>query len=187
MIPRIVGADPSEFILPPRGLSSPLVDSALGTARSDGVGPRNVEWRGTWESGSAILTSPSEVVSVPAPEAVRIAFDFDLAMSPVLAYEVGGVTHLRWFSGTVGDFVVTEFPGMRDCCVMLDDSRPISATLSDVVLSGVEGGDLVTYVQRERYAVRHVLASGLTSAHRVLGAGFTRGNRLQWQITPPLN
>lgn len=191
MIPAPVsGVGPSDYVLPSRRFTAPLVDYAMGSSAVGLSAKRDILWTSRYD-GANIQAAPAAgppITLLTVPNVTRVAFDFDQLMRPVVGYQTGGSSaYLWWYDSAVGDMVTVEYANYKDICVNLDVWETESQSLSDIIVSAIKGSSqVVCRVQRERMLTEHVLLSGLVADSKLLNVGMANNRRLQWKVVPKL-
>lgn len=130
-----------------------------------------------------MLSAPNtpEFTLLELPGLTEISISFDQSMRPVLTFVQAGVAKLRWFDSLAGGQVITDLgAGVVTPRVSYDDKRFIATNgyqTSDVILAYVRDGNLYTRIQRERFTVEHLLATGVKPLVKI---GMSRALRLQF-------
>lgn len=111
----------------------------------------------------------------------EISLAFDQNMRPVLAFVQAGAAYLRWYDTSVSAQVITPLgEGVQNPRVTMDDKRYTQVHSSDVILAYIRDGGLYTRMQRDRYIIEYLQASGLS--HSLIKIGMNAGNRLQFLL-----
>lgn len=130
-----------------------------------------------------MLSAPNtpEFVLLELPGLTEISVSFDQNMRPVIVFVQGGVAKLRWFDPVAGEQTITEIgSGVVTPRVSYDDKRFLATSgyqVSDVILAYVRDGNLYTRIQRERFTIEHMLATGVKPLVKI---GMSRALRLQF-------
>lgn len=176
----------ADFLEPKDRAYDPLVSPEYGGPALNTPAPSRLVqiWNAFYEDG-AVKVAPESVTPVittlfadPAVETLSLAFDAN--MTPTIAYMTGGVCKLRWFDSSVNQIVTTTFPGVDSCQVTTDDKRQAQIGKEDVVFAYTLEGNLCYRLQRERYTIEHVFATGVKGQLKRLG--MNRKNRLQFEV-----
>lgn len=182
---------PGNF-LPPDDREPPLLaDYELGgAALNDASQGLEVQvW--VFESDGTTVTVRPEAAGAPVvlytgAGITEVAGAFDSLMNPTIAFVEAGVTKLRWYDSSVGQYVVTTFPNMWSPRLTLDDKRPQSQASRDILLLYLSPqGELLQRIQRDRYGVEYSLRApdarlvaigrvGMGDGYRVLVELLTR-------------
>lgn len=191
MIPQLIPtAKPGEYMLPVRRKSKPFIDWSFG-AQDLGVTSqgRTHVWtsEGVGDDYFIFLRDNPDVRHkvLTKPNVKRFAFDFDALMRPVVGYVIGDDSFVEFPTPTGVE--TRTYAGHRDVCINFDDASEAAYNLSDVIITLLnDAGELLCYVQREGYNVKHVLKTGATKNHRIYNVGMTTARRIQWKVTPEI-
>lgn len=126
---------------------------------------------------------------VSSPGTVKeLAFAFDQNMRPVVAYALSDNTvRLQWFDTLAGQYTTTNYSTtIRSPRLSLDDKRDTQSQTSDVIFAYIKGADLCYRMQRDRYGVEYVVASGLIGVSKLKNIGMTANLRFRFQVAPVL-
>lgn len=164
------------FLVPTR--LNALIDYEWG-----GIGIGNVLtgrsshlWRSAYVNGQIILSNGIQTHTVATIANVQsISFAFDLNMNPYVAYTlVDGRCFFQWHDPIVGNSTTTEYVGVSDMQLTLDDFRPTQNAQADVILAYIKQGILCVRNQRERFDMEHslgqfdgLLQMGMMQNHRL--------------------
>lgn len=112
---------------------------------------------------------------------VSIAFDQNMNLH--VAYRDLERTYLYWYNTLTGQQETRDFgTGYLTPKLTLDDKRETQSGGSDIIFAYVREGDLYHRIQRERFDVERLLATGPYLGINKMG--MTRGLRLQFLMTP---
>lgn len=184
------------FLYPDGLTEDPLIDYQMGgVGLSDpSKGSQYQVWTltvtgagaGTAISVSAPNTTSTQILSSPSISWARLAFDQN--MHPIIGLVDYQGPKLYWWDPLIPGNTYLNLPATaNNPCVTLDDKRPLETTLgtSDVVLTYVNGSNLVYRLQRDRYEVEYVWYSGINtviSSPFVNKVGMSSGGRLQVDV-----
>lgn len=128
--------------------------------------------------------TPWTLLFTRTTEITEIAIAFDNNMHPFVAFtEVSGDVYIWWFDPIANAQVFTLMPsGVKTPRACVDDKRPQSQSISDIVLSYIRAGNLCVRYQRERYQTEHILKTGLGSDAELICAQMGRNWRMQWRF-----
>lgn len=162
------------FLYPDNLTEDPLIDYQLG-----GIGlsdpSRGSEYQ-VWTlavtgtgvetaiSVSAPNTPSTQILASPSISWARLAFDQN--MHPIISLVDYQGSKLYWWDPLIPGNTYLSLPATaNNPCVTLDDKRILETTLgtTDVVLTYVNGSNLVYRLQRDRYGVEYVWYSGINT------------------------
>ncbi|CAA2393601.1 hypothetical protein [Xanthomonas phage Tabio] len=177
---------PSAFVEQVSRRTIPLVDYEMGgVAINDAAQGLQVQlWKVEVLGTDVWLSAPS----VPAflyfsrPDISEVALAFDQNMRPFVAFVQNGVAWLYWYDTQVSAMVFSSFTGAITPRLTTDEKRAIYSSNSDVILAYVRANNLYFRMQRERFQIEHLLASGVNAT--LVAIGMNRGNRLQFRLRP---
>lgn len=118
-----------------------------------------------------------QINSETTPTMVSAAFDAN--MNPVVAWQIGSTSYIRYFSGVSSSYVVVTRENTTSCKVVVDDVREQNIVDSDIIFAFTTGTDLRYTMQREVYVTERV--AGLTTK-KIRRAGMSELNRLQFEL-----
>lgn len=152
----------------PRNKSAELNESYElgGVGISDTSEPFKYEWRGYIE-GNAIYIgrkgqTPVALLSFTGV-VTEISVTFDQNMRPTIAYVEDGISKLYWYDASLAMMTITEYVGIANPRVSLDDKRKFNIANSDIIFAYIADGSRLCYrLQRERYGTEHVLITDTT-------------------------
>lgn len=183
---------PAPFQSPFEGRRDPRHDRARGgIALNDaGSGLDIQEWRAELRSDrrvglrAQITSYASETLFnggyVFPEDANHISLAFDNNMQPMVAYEAGGQSHLRWFDVNVSAYVTLSVLA-RDGIVRTDDPRPIALSVRDCIFSYVRNDVLCCRIFRDRFRVEYPLHP-VSPLQRMYQAGMNINLQFQWEF-----
>lgn len=142
-------------------------------------------WR-VWSDNVSIYLQPENLSSpaIKVADAVRpryVCLAFDRNMNYAVAWQLGGITYLKWYDTTIQEYRTVSFSGERNPRLCHDDKRVENTSGSDVLLFTIAGSKLVVRNQRDRYGVVHELRT-LASGAELGRCGMTKGLRVQVEI-----
>lgn len=182
-------ANPSAFINAGALESSRVKDYEDGPVaiQDPSQGSMHQVWKAEIIGSTVYLSAPnqdtSELVTGIAVSDISIAFNQNAYFYYVWVDQ--GVTRLRWFDPTAGEYVITSFgTEMRTPKLTLDDKRSSQTGRSDVILAYIRTSDnkLCHRLQRDRFLIERVLADGpFVSIEKMY---FNATNALQFLLTP---
>ena len=176
----------AQFIETVNRRSAPLVDYERGgIALLDGSQGMNIqEWKveviGNDVFVFALNTPPTLVFSTPGITEISLAFDY--SMNPTFAYVDGSGAHLRGFDTSVGGIVTTDFPGILNPRITLDEKRDLFAVDADIIMAYTRSNGLYFRQQRDRYLTEYLLKEDVNAT--LVSVGMNTSNRLQFQMIP---
>lgn len=135
-------------------------------------------------NGSVYVEAPTvaKTLMFDGLNIAEIAGAFDQNMNPFVAYQQGGSAKIWWYDPTLSSMTHTTLTaGSIDLRCTLDDKRAFNVSDSDIVLSYVRGGALYFRLQRERYAIEHLLFND-GSVERLVSLAMNSQWRLQWRL-----
>lgn len=139
-----------------------------GIGLSDTSAPFQYFWYG-YVKGKAIYLhrSGGEPIAVLAfaGSVTEMSFSFDQNMRPTIAYVEDGVAKLYWYDATVAKNVITDFVGIANPRLSLDDKRKFNIANSDIIFAYISDYNRLCYrLQRQRYGVEHMLVTDTTKS-----------------------
>lgn len=162
----------------------PLEAYALGGAGLgiSEVGDFKVQWSFEYKNGGVYCWSDTvpETLLFERPGITQISACFDQSLNPIVGFTDATGTYFWLLSLITGQREFKEIPGAATPFCQLDDKRAVTRADSDVILSFFRGTQLIALVQRERYEVEHVMATGVSG--QITALAPTTGYRLQWRI-----
>lgn len=186
MLPSMLTATgtPSGFVGRRPRLDEPLVDYTLGAAR--GGGGHSTLWAFRYHEGlvqTQVVGEAGWETIKAVPDVVYLSGTYDTLMRPTLAYTLAsGESLFEWFDPVVSEQVATSIGAAVTPYVEFDARYPGAESLNDVVLSYILGDELVVRLQRDRFSVNYVRATGVTGA-RIIATGLGTNYCFQWRIT----
>lgn len=176
---------PGDFLYPDNLESGLLRDYEWGgIALQDGTQGLLVQvWTAYLDMDVVVVeapnTPPTALFSRIGITEISLAFDHN--MNPFIAFVEAGVAKFWWFDTTVLQQVFTTLPANSVTPrAAHDDKRPMEVSASDIVLAYVRNGSLYTRIQRERYTIERLQATGVLYPLRRIG--MSDKNRLQFQF-----
>ena len=142
-------------------------------------------WRAQYLNGAIVLDVPSSpgvgVTEILYLSGVtELAFSFDLAMKPVLAYTVAQVSYLYFYDTITANFITLNLgTGLSDLHMVMDELRPELLYRADLTFTYIFQSSLYIRTQRERYAVPYLLSMNIRKIYRF---GLSKSYRLQWLV-----
>lgn len=124
--------------------------------------------------------SPVTIFQQTGVSSLSLAFDQN--MRPFVAYTVGTSVFLRWYDTLVANFVTTEYTGIRDPRLALDDKRVTQIANSDVIFGYIKDDKLCYRQQRDRFLTERILRTGVTANQRLRNVGMARNLRFQFEL-----
>lgn len=125
------------------------------------------------------IGSSTEMTLVTGPvESCSLAFDANMA--PAICYQQSGAAHLYYHDSYTNSWVTMDVPA-TSCLVRNDDVRDVVSDASDCIFAYTAGDQLFYRVEREHYAVEHLVGavpSGWVLAH--MGPNLV--GRFQFQL-----
>ena len=132
-------------------------------------------WTLTWNPANNELTAFPEttelpVVIVTVADLVSVSFTFDQNARISFAYTTEVSSYLYWYDTALGQTVTTDLGADAITpALFLDDKRKTQNQANDMLLwyTKANGGtfDLYMLLQRERFLIEHLMASGLESQY----------------------
>lgn len=158
----------------PRSKSYPLTESWEngGVALSDPSEElTKYVWR-AWTNGSAIYCKRDDLDEIHtlfhAPNITEIDFTFDQNMRPCFAFVSDGVAKLYWYNTLIANYDVTDFVGVKNPRVSLDDKRRFNVANSDIIFAYIKDNQLCYRQQRDRFGVEYVLKTYQVTHQKML-------------------
>lgn len=125
--------------------------------------------------------TPLTLVYASAYEITELSISFDQLMRPYAAFVENGQCKLYWFDSVAGAPAVLSLPaGCYNPRITLDDKRPEQNSVSDILLFYMRDKNLYYRIQRERYLMEHLLATGIEG--NLLRAGMNTKYRIQFEF-----
>jgi hypothetical protein len=142
-------------------------------------------WQGIVQNFRDIYFSapntPNTIVYSTGYAAQMISICFDQNMRPHVAFMENGTSKLYFYNSSLGHSDLLVLPtGSKNPKITLNDKRPEQSTYSDIVLVYQRGTDLFVRVQRERYLIEHLVATGTVG--ELLKIGMNDGMRIQYEF-----
>ncbi len=136
-------------------------------------------------NGQDVILQPTEGVATilfQMSGITSLSFAFDQNMRPTVVYTVGSTVSLRWYDTLAASYVTTQYTGIRDPRVSLDDKRPTQIANSDVIFAYIKADKLYYRQQRDRYNTEREIRSGVLATQRLRNVGMNRNLRLQFEL-----
>lgn len=178
------------YLFPDNSSTTKLVDYELGgvALRDPSQGSQVKVWTANlYIDGSDIGSVYIGAADVPETlqfsgyGITEISLAFDQNMNPFVAFVQSGAARYWWFDPVENAQVFGELPpGTGAPKATLDDKRANEQSVSDIIMAYVRAGSLYFRMQRDRYEVEYLLATGVTG--QVLKVGMTDRNRLQFAL-----
>ena len=143
-------------------------------------------WRAQYLGGAIVLDVPSSPGVVATEilylsEVTELAFSFDLAMKPVIAYTIAQVSYLYFYDTLTANFATINLgTGLSDLHMVMDELRPELSYRADLTFTYIFQNSLYIRTQRERYAVPYLLSMNIRKIYRF---GLSCSYRLQWLVS----
>jgi hypothetical protein len=129
-------------------------------------------WILTWDNGTGDFTITPQTVGPPvvgvtnSADVVQLGLAFDQNGQPTICYNTSTNGFLYWFDSAEPGFVTTDLgTDIESLALTLDDKRDRQTQANDVILWYTKAGlldfDLFNRVQRERYTVETLMATGV--------------------------
>lgn len=122
---------------------------------------------------------PAAALTIAVPAVSMVGLAFDNNMAPVIAYQVGTTSYLRYYSAVSGTYITASESGTNSCRVTIDDPRPFYNSDSDVIFAFVRAGQLFYTQQRDNYTTEYLVGN---TTKRLLRLGPSTGLRLQFGL-----
>lgn len=174
---------PAAFAEQVNSTLQPLIDYEMGGVALNN--PSQGLWVQLWRvrvAGSVVYLGPdggTEQQMFVRPGITEVALAFDQNMQPAIAFVQAGTAWLWWYDSAVPGMVFTQFPGIINPRLTLDDKRPGQIGNSDVILAYLRDGSLYIRQQRDRYQVEK-LESASPPCGGLAAVCMHVGNRLQF-------
>lgn len=143
-------------------------------------------WQVSWDKKTRdiVLTSDNgfRQAMFKVNDLTQLALAFDQSMTPYFAYTEAGLTWLQWRLPS-GEYDRMLIPAATQPRLTLDDKRPESSLIADVLLFYIRAGNIYHRVQRENFATEHLVVSGVRGT-RLGRLGFTTDLRVQIELLP---
>ena len=178
-------AVPGDFLYPDNLEGGLLRDYEYGgiALQDPSEGLRYQVWTVELVGDDVVLSAPNtpQIVQFTRSDITELSLTFDHNMNPTIAFVQAGVAKFWWFDTVLLAQVFTTLPvGSTNPRVAHDDKRAMESNTSDVMLAYVRSGNLYTRMQRDRYTIEYLQATGVTLPLRKIG--MTDKNRLQFQF-----
>lgn len=160
----------NSVFLPPRDKAVEKLEcwELGGVALSDTSEPFQYYWNG-YIKGKAIYLKRQD--SLPTTllaffgKVTEFSFSFDQNMRPIIVYVEDNITKLYWYDSTVAQNVITEYLGISNPKLSLDDKRKFNVGNSDIIFAYISEYNKLCYrLQRERYGAEHILLTDDTKS-----------------------
>lgn len=174
---------PAPFLEQVNSTLQPLIDYEMGGVALNN--PSQGLWVQLWRvrvDGDVVWLGPDGGTEQPAfirAGVTEVALAFDQNMQPAIAFVQAGVAWLWWFDSSVPGMVFTQFSGILNPRLTLDDKRPGQVGNSDVILAYLRAGSLYYRQQRDRYQTEYLLSS-VPPCGGLASVCMSTGNRLQF-------
>lgn len=174
---------PAPFLEQVNSTLQPLIDYEMGGVALNN--PSQGLWVQLWRvrvDGDVVYLGPDGGTEQPAfirAGITEVALAFDQNMQPAIAFVQSGMAWLWWFDSSVPGMVFTQFPGILNPRLTLDDKRPGQVGNSDVILAYLRAGSLYYRQQRDRYQTEYLLSS-VPPCGGLASVCMSTGNRLQF-------
>jgi hypothetical protein len=149
-------------------------------------------WRTTIVDGNTIVTEAQDTgvvttVYTGVDKITEVSLSFDQNMRQVIAFVEGDIAKLDWYDTQIEARVLSEFPGISNPRVSLDDKRLRRTPTSDVIFSYLRNTNLYFRMQRDRYGVEYLLKEGAQTDNNLIlrRTGLNTVNRFQWEFFDP--
>lgn len=155
-----------------------------GIAIGDGSQGRDVQfWTVSYAPDMISIANAAGVVgfTLPVVGALSVSAAFDANMSPNIAYMKAGGAYLYFYDSLAGAYSTLLIAAANDCRVCVDKTTQFFEAASDVIFAYLKDGNVYFRVQRERFAVEHLIGPAVGTLVRV---GPNQDNRLQFEIAP---
>jgi len=174
---------PAPFVERVGSTLAPLTDYEMGgvALNDSSQGLRVKLWRVRVEGNAVYLRADggSDQLMFSRPGISEVSLAFDQNMQPVIAFVQNGSAWLWWFDVSIPGMVFTQFPGITNPRVCMDDKRPGQTANSDVIMAYIRDGSLCYRQQRERYQVETTLG-GDVPCGGLAAVCMSTGGRLQF-------
>lgn len=132
---------------------------------------------------SATAVKPFTIITGTAGKTItEVSLAFNQNMSPVIAFVEDGLAKLYWYDTLISDMTITDFAGMYNPRVALDDIRPTQSAICDVIFAYLKTADKKLYYrqQRDRFQTERKLHDREWDA--LLRIGMGKHYRFQFQV-----
>lgn len=185
-----VSDDPiiTSFLSPDNKGFNPLVAFERGGVdiQDPSEGLSGYEWRARFVSGTIKLEQDPlryyDFITDLPNDVLSIDFTFDQNMNPVVTWELEESSFIYWFDPVVQDYVTSEFFGIRNPRLTLDDKRTEFVDTSDVIFAYLRDDVLAYRQQRDRFLIERGLSSGIPENLVLEKIGMQTNHRLLFQI-----
>lgn len=165
---------------------TPLVDYEMGgvAVGDSSAGLKAKLWTLELQGADLVLSAEgvAPVVLFSRADVTQVALAFDQNMRPHVAFVQAGLAWLWWYDSQANQMAFTSFAGVTTPRLANDEKRASQASVSDVVLAYMAAGNLCVRIQRERFAVEHVLRSA--PGLMLVAVARNNANRLQFECFP---
>lgn len=172
--PLILEQTATTPFLYPRSKSYPLTESWEngGVALSDPSEElTKYVWK-AWTDGNAIYCKRDDLDTIHtlfyAPNITEIDLTFDQNMRPCFAFVSNGIAKLYWYNTLIANYDVTDFVGVKNPRVSLDDKRRFNVANSDIILAYIKDNQLCYRQQRDRFGIEYVLKTYQVNHQKLL-------------------
>lgn len=176
---------PGTLLHPDNLVTSPLRDYELGgVALNDPSQGLKVQVWQCFVDGDNIMiqagdASPSILFTAAGTTEVALAFDQN--MRPAVAFKQAGTVKLRWYDTLAAAQVITEYPGVDNARLAMDDKRPLQTAANDIIMAYTRDEGLYFRAQRDRFLVEYPLDPAI-GAGRLIRIGMNNVNRMQFEF-----
>lgn len=179
---------PGVYVPPDDQVTNPLIDfEAGGVALQD---PTQGLTGFTWKLFNVNLdifvqrNNDAPIFMFSQSSLTELSLAFDQNMRANIAYRTSdGVIHLRWYDSVGHVYVTSDFGQARNPRLCLDDKRLEMSNLSDVLLAYIKPDNtLCVRMQRDRYGVEYVIATGLLPNTKLKNIGMNENYRVQMEL-----
>ena len=136
-------------------------------------------WRGFVKEGDLYFEADDvkPFVVTHVGECDHISITFDQNARPCVAYANMNSGKLFWFDPVENRFNTLDLGATKTPHVCLDDKRDFNIQNSDIVLVYINGSEVYTKLQRDRFTVAY--AMGPTGGTKITAFGMSSENRMQ--------
>lgn len=143
------------------------------------------------ESGQVLTLKKMTEEEMLKKRVVKLSFSFDQNMKYVWAYTYKNLdsellhTELFWFDVAKNDYSVLELPNSTEVTLDLDDKRPKSNDINDIIVAYISSSNfLCLRYQRDRYSKEYSMMR-VPPNSTINSLGFTKDFRFQIELKVP--
>ena len=178
---------PRPFLVPNR--QKELIDYEWGgvAIQNTSLGLRHSLWECSYfKPQSSIVIRRTDLseyhtIITGVPRVTRVGLAFDFNMRPTICFVQDEVSKLYWYDTAQNKAIITEFAGMENPCISLDDTRLHQSHRADIILAYQRGRDIFIRQQRDRYQ-KEILFKRNFGVSMLFQVGMNTGNRFEFKF-----